>query len=304
MKTKNEFKSSEQNQIRQIILEKTGVDFNKNFYLLNQAFVRSSYANKNGCESNEKLEFFGDLILGFYVGKAIADKYGFMRTNTNVNFNGNIEYAFRGTEKDFTELKQSIVCNENLASIIDDWDVVKYLVVSKQDITSKIDLQVKPKADLFEAILGAIAIHCKWDSDTLEKTVNKMLSLDTLLVNQTSSKDRPENFSLDTAINTLKEMAEHGICSIPSYEFSGPDNLGYDENGNPKWECTCRVTLDSDGIIRSVFANSKKAAQRCAAYLIVCQYYELQNEYGQTKSLLCWEFKNNVLTTIPNDTIE
>ncbi len=49
----------------------------KNLDLLKQAFIRKSYSEENGGESNEVLEFIGDKALDLVVVKYLSDKYGF-----------------------------------------------------------------------------------------------------------------------------------------------------------------------------------------------------------------------------------
>ena len=43
--------------------------------LLKMAFTHSSYANEHKCKSNERLEFFGDSVLGFVVTKKLYSDF-------------------------------------------------------------------------------------------------------------------------------------------------------------------------------------------------------------------------------------
>ena len=51
--------------------------------LLFQAFTRSSYSSQHGGENNEVLEFLGDKVLDFYVTKVIADRFGFVKSQSD-----------------------------------------------------------------------------------------------------------------------------------------------------------------------------------------------------------------------------
>ncbi|MCQ2488755.1 MAG: hypothetical protein MJ143_05750 [Clostridia bacterium] len=293
MKLTKDFSISEWKRLKSTIYEQTGCKF-KNESLLKQAFIRSSYSSQYGGENNENLEFFGDSILSFYVKKAIAERYAFVKTSQYDSFDGDCEYSFRGSPEHFSRLCAGIVSNKNLASIIDDWDITQFLIVGKSDLDARIDEQEKPKADLFEAILGAIAVQYKWNSEILEKAVYKMLSLEEYFVNPMRFEYRPKEYNIDNAINTLKEIFEHGGCSMAKYEFSSPDEIGYDENGRPNWMCSC--TVENWGISKLVRAHSKKDAKRFAAYLVLAQRYELENEYGITKNALpVWKFEDDKL---------
>ena len=47
--------------------------------LLEQAFVRRSYSQEHNVENNEVLEFYGDKVLEFIVGKLFSEWYGSVR---------------------------------------------------------------------------------------------------------------------------------------------------------------------------------------------------------------------------------
>lgn len=76
------------------------------------------------------------------------------------------------------------------------------------------------KADLFEAILGAIAIDSNWNADIIQNSVATMLDIDKFLANIDTTEERPEKFKEENAVTTLKELAEHGICAKPEYVSS------------------------------------------------------------------------------------
>lgn len=277
-------------QIRNEVCKITGWYF-KNKDLIIQAFTRSSYSVQHGGENNEILEFIGDKVLDYYTVKIIADRYGMIKTQRNFSFEGNCEYTFKTHERGFTELKNKIVCNKTLAQKIDEWGLAEYLIVGTSDFNSEVDKQEKVKADLFEAILGAVAVDCKWNGEFLESVVLKMLNIEDYLKNLDENKYRPDEFSLDNAINTLKELAEHGECSVPNYEISHIEKNSYDKKDNLCWVCTCSVR--SWASFETVRASSKKMAKKCAAYLILGKHFELINEYGSNKQYTEWIFENN-----------
>ena len=236
MKTNNAFKTHEMEQLRKILLEKTGISLNN--YLLVQAFTRSSYARSYGGGSNENFEFIGDTIIGYYVTKKLFERYGTINTAGD----GWWYYAFRAQENVLSALKSRIVSNHTLAGIIDSWDVCQYLIVGKQDINNEVDKQVKIKADLFEAIIGACAVQLNWDSERMAKIVGKVLPVEEYIRTYEKENFRLPEFTAANAVNTLKELSEHERCSPPVYESNGPDALGYDKNGKPIWACSCHTS--------------------------------------------------------------
>ena len=285
MKTK-ELTTQEEKTIEKIIYEKSGCFISRKC-LLNQAFKRSSYSAENGGENNEILEFIGDQVLSYYAVKYTAERFGGM--------NCDLEYTFKVRENRFSALRQELVNNETLAKIIDEWDVAKYLIVGKSDLVNEVAKQTKTKADLLEAIIGAIAIQYKWDGDVLEKAVAKILSLDERLKAVVETEYRPAEFDIESSVSTLKEAAEHGECSPPNYSYGEPESIGYDEDGSPRWCCTCTVETKCTAIIRQVWSSSKKAVKKAAAYLVLCDLYDLQNEYGPNGKYGCWVYKDEKL---------
>lgn len=167
-KTKG-YTPQEQEKLKKIIQERTGYLI-RSEKLLEQIFTRSTYSARKGGENNEVLEFIGDQVLSYFLIKRLSKYCG--------DWSEDGEYIFRLREYHLTAIKQELVCNENLCEIIDSWGVAKYVVAGPKDWPNGLDDQPKARADLFEAILGAIALESGWDAVVLEKAVHRMLSLD------------------------------------------------------------------------------------------------------------------------------
>ena len=120
-------------------------------------------------------------------------------------------------------------------------------------------------------------------------------SIDEKLNSIITTEYRPPQFDIENAVNTLKELAEHGRCSMPKYEYGTPEHLGYDEDGNQRWCCTCSVISEKTGITRQVWSTSKKATKKAAAYLVLCDLFELQNQYGVNGKYTIWQLKDGKL---------
>ena len=258
--------------------------------LLSQVFRRSSFAAETGQQSNEILEFIGDQVLSFYVIKIVAKRCGALRPNDG--------YRFQIRENQFTQIKQELVSNEALAKVMDEWGLAQYLLLGKSDIDNDVVNQPKVKADLLEAIIGAIAIKSSWDDTILESVISKIFDIDKKIAEiiQQETENRWISVTMDTAITTLKELAEQGQCAMPTYDFMGPNAIGCDREGNPKWACRCTTINASTGLIKSVIASSKKDAKKAAAYLILCAHLNIQNQYGPNDLLYpSWVYKDGKL---------
>lgn len=287
MKRQHYFFGQEEHKLKVLIQEKTGYCIQSSG-VLSQAFRRRSYCAECSGKSNEMFEFLGDQILSYYVVKIVSTRC------VSMNIEG--DYSSRIRENHFTSLKQELVSNEALAEIIDDWGALEYLIVGRSDERNQVDQQTKVKADLFESIIGAIAIDSNWDSTVLETAVNRALNLEERLQNIIQSDYNSITINIDNAVTMLKEMAEKEQCSMPTYDFVGPEKLGYDKEGNPIWYCSSSIVNDITGIIRGVYASSKKDAKKAVAYLMICEHLHIQNQYGPNAFLPIWNYKNGRLT--------
>lgn len=286
MKRQKYFNKQDKQKLQMLIQEKTGYCIQSS-YVLSQAFRRRSFCVEQDGKSNEMFEFIGDQVLSYYVVKIISNRC------CALNIEG--DYAFRIREDYFTSLKQELLSNEMLASIIDEWGISEYLIVGKSDEKNQVDQQTKVKADLFESIIGAIAVDSKWDSMVLEAVVRKALNLDDRLQVIIQKDSNSSTINIDNAITILKELAEKEQCSMPKYDFSGPEQLGYDKDGNPIWDCSSSIINDITGISRVVFASSKKDAKKAVAYLLLCAHFQMQNQYGPSDFCPIWIYKDEKL---------
>ena len=285
MRRQHYFFGQEERELKLLIKEKTGYCI-RSRGILSQAFRRRSYCAEYSGKSNEMFEFLGDQVLGYYVVKIISERCGSM------NIEG--DYSSRIRENHFTSLKQELVSNEALAKIIDEWGISKYLIVGRSDEKNQVDQQVKVKADLFESIIGAIAVDSKWDSTVLETAVRKSLKLDDWLQNIIQHDYNSITINIDNAVTVLKELAEKEECSMPKYDFDDK-NFIYDKNGNPIWYCSSHIINEVTSIFRGVYASSKKDAKKAVAYLLLCEHFEMQNQYGVNDFYHIWVYKDGKL---------
>ena len=111
--------------------------YNKDFQL-KKAYIHSSFANQNGLESNEKLEFLGDSIIGYYVSLFLFEK--------------------NGDEGELTKLRAKMVSTKNFAKICDELSLAQNLKIIGE-ISEKI------KANLFEAVIAEVYLKLENKED-------------------------------------------------------------------------------------------------------------------------------------------
>ena len=105
--------------------------------LLELALTHSSFSYESGGESNERLEFLGDSILGFLVAQEVFDR------------NAELD------EGDLTRLKNSLVSADSLATAATRLDLGKYLRLGKGEEGSGGRTRLNILADAMEAIIAA-----------------------------------------------------------------------------------------------------------------------------------------------------
>lgn len=155
----------------------------QNTDLLQQAFVRRSYTKEYGGEDNEILEFVGDKVLDLIVVKLLTEKYGCFNSDYD-DFDPNEEFdkfSCDKNEAELTELKKKLVQKKTLADRITILDLADYLIMGNGDIKKNINQEMSVKEDLFEAIIGAVALDSNWDVEELQDVVQIMLDPDSFL---------------------------------------------------------------------------------------------------------------------------
>ncbi len=171
--------------------------------VLEQAFTRKSYTDEQrGGLNNEILEFYGDRVLDLIVVKELSEYYG------GTDDNG---YSCTYDEADFSTIKKNLVNSKALASHIDDLGFVRYLIMSKGDIRNNAQESTHVKEDLFEAIIGAVAVDSEWNLDKLETTVEFMLHIDSFM--GCDMEDFEDYVSL------VQQWHQRNYGTLPRYEF-------------------------------------------------------------------------------------
>ena len=120
------------------LMDKLGYRF-RDPRLLEKALTHSSYANegRHGLESNERLEFLGDSVLGF-----VAAKYLFKKEN--------------GPEGELTKLRAAVVCEKALCSYSKELGLGNYLLLGKGERLTGGAERPSILADAFEAVIAAM----------------------------------------------------------------------------------------------------------------------------------------------------
>jgi ribonuclease-3 len=178
--------------------------FNKEFVTrqpYKTAFTHRSFLNESSedTESNERMEFLGDVVLSFIVSSYLFEK----RSTDN--------------EGELTNLRSFIVKTESLSKASQKLDLSKYLRLSKGEEQSGGRENIQLQANVFEALLGAIYLDQGIDEAT--KFVHETL----LPLFQEEIENGPPKDSK----SLLQEIAQNETKQSPKYkilETWGPDH--------------------------------------------------------------------------------
>ena len=176
------------------IQEKIGYKFNDEAILI-QAFTRKSFSVEHpGWSDNEALEFVGDKVLDIIVVKRLTELYAVRRYTARIKLDAALSgkklttedieettvYDFTRTEGEMTEIKKQIVQTSTLSTAIEQLGLENYLLMGRGDVMNGIEHQPHVKEDLFEAIVGAVALDSSWNFSVLEALLDRILDLDRL----------------------------------------------------------------------------------------------------------------------------
>lgn len=234
----------------QFIEERLDYDFNEP-KLLRQAFTRKSYSDeRSGAYHNEVLEFYGDKALEFVVMKKLSVHYG------NETQNG--KYTSTKTEGQLTDIKKNLICRKMLARRIDVLGFADYLLMGKGDIGQNVQYVDSVKEDLFEAIVGAVAIDCYWDTEILEDVVDTMLDVEYYLNNGFNEE---KNY-----VDLIQTWCQKKYGKLPYYDFYRTDDEVFD----------CTLNLSDELSFEGHGYSKREARMEAAQYAY--EYLEEEDE--------------------------
>ena len=170
--------------------------------LLKNALTHSSYSNENRekeLQSNERLEFLGDSVLGMIVAEQLFRAHPDM------------------PEGNLTRLRAALVCEENLAETARDLKLGDYLLMGKGEAKGNGRARSSITADAVEAILAAI--YLDGGRESAEKFVR------TFILDKQGVKNRDNKTLLQEYIQREKD---HVILYEAISESGPPHDRRFD----------------------------------------------------------------------------
>lgn len=241
-----------------------GYPFN-NEDLLQQAFVRKSYSEENGGQNNEVLEFIGDKALDFAVIRIMMEKFGKITDDKEYRefkLTSPKYFKTRLGEGKFTDLKKKLVQKKALARCIEKLGFHEQLIVGEGDRNQNVFDEDSVKEDLFEAIVGAVAVDSNYDMDWITEVVENMIDFDSFFNNEESE--------FDNYVGMLQEWSQGQGYGLPHYEYS-------DKTRDGTFRSYCTIRGDDGFFYKEVGEGSSKAAARMD---VAYRFYMYLVEHG------------------------
>lgn len=240
-----------------------GYEF-QNKDLLQQAFVRKSYSAEHGGQNNEVLEFIGDKALDLAVIRIMMERFGVITEDKDYN-----EFKLRNPkyfqtkfgEGKFTDIKQDLVKKKALSKAMDVLGFHYYLIMGQGDIKQNRQNDTSVKEDLFEAIIGAVAIDADWNFDILTKVVVNMIDFDTYFNNDLEDS---RNY-----VGLVQEWFQSHKKELPHYQYlNSVEKTACEsfynpyENGSGLYKC--QLHFKNNYYFNGYGDNYAEAREKCA----------------------------------------
>jgi len=210
-----------------MIEKKLGYKF-KDRKLLKTALTHSSYANETSVESNERLEFLGDAVLGFVVARVLYDRYP------------------DAAEGKLSKMRSAIVSRMNFAHYAQELKIDKQLLLGKGEENTGGSLRQSNLAGAFESVIGAIFIDGGY---------RKVNSIITKLLKNCLSGDQEIFKDYKTK---LQEVAQRKFRKVPKYKVVLEEGPPHDKFFH------IEVKLGRKCLGKGVGRNKKQAEQEAA----------------------------------------
>ena len=198
--------------------------------LLENALTHSSYANENrarGMQSNERLEFLGDSVLGMVVADYLY------RTHPDL------------PEGDLTRTRAALVCEESLAEVARTLELGAYLKLGRGEEAGGGRTRPSITADAVEAVLAAV--YLDGGIGSARKLIQRFIL------------DKEEEKSASRDYKTaLQELVQRESGQVLGYQLIGAEG--------PDHAKIFSVEVDLNGVpIGRGKGRSKKEAEQNAA---------------------------------------
>lgn len=198
--------------------------------LLTKALTHASVADSR-VDSNERLEFLGDAVLGMVVCHELHDRYD------------------HWCEGELTKVKSAVVSRRTCAEVADEVGLSQLLILGN-GIENNERLPTSLRAAVFESIIGAVYLD-----GGLEAAQQFILASTLSHIERSAKSETHDNFK-----SVLQQLAQRQFAATPLYE-------ALDEQGPDHSKCFEVSVVIGGRRFPSAWGPSKKQAEQEAAQI-------------------------------------
>lgn len=205
--------------------------------LLKTALTHSSYANerkRGSVESNERLEFLGDSILGMVVAEYLYNNYPYMK------------------EGWMTKVRSELVCEQSLAGVAYALNLGDHMCLGKGELQSGGRKRPSLLADAVEAIIAAVTLD--GGIDGARNIIQKYI------LSRTEEVAYRDN-DYKTLVQEQVQKVSGRTCAYRLIKECGPDHMK---------EFTVEMLINDKQVGMGCGRTKKEAEQAAAAAAMKC----------------------------------
>jgi ribonuclease-3 len=209
--------------------------------LLSAALTHASVAS-NRLASNERLEFFGDSVLGMVVCRYLYQQYPDL------------------LEGELTKIKSSVVSRKTCADVSENLGLPQWLYLGN-GIATRAKLPLSVAAAVFESLIAAMAIDAG-----VERTAEFILKCMMPFIEEAAASQHQNNYK-----SQLQQYAQRERGATPIYEM-------LDEKGPDHSKCFEIAVCIAGRRYGSAWGPSKKEAEQKAAWNALVELNLIKDE--------------------------
>jgi len=192
-----------------------------------------THRSVSGRKNNERLEFLGDSVLGFVVAQQLFRQFP------------------QASEGELSRLRAYLVRGKTLAEIAKEKNLGSFVLLGTGELKSGGHRRESILADAVEALIGGIYTESGLqvaEAVILQWYAKRFDSIDL----SNSGKD---------AKTRLQEFTQSRRLALPVYEVTAITGTAH----NQSFTVECRISMDSQNIIKACAGTSRRKAEQLAA---------------------------------------
>jgi len=188
--------------------------------LLRQAFTRRAFGEEHDTGNSEQLEFYGDMILNTVVTREL-----FRNSAPDMPFSVETPFSSFYSEGELSKIRAWYVSKDYLSKRAQTLGLNRFILYGKGEEETESSCE-----DMMEALIGAVAIDCNWNWDTIEGVVDVLICL---------QMSNPDEILKKSHYEIFNSWHQKKFGRMPEYEVFRNRR----RNGTLYYDCSIRFSV-------------------------------------------------------------